>query len=72
MTRPYLEAGVSTPKSRAPISTKLLIIDFLAPLACVYVLTYIIADINYVIMRNPQDTALIKSVCDDHIIFDNY
>ena len=36
MTRPYLEAGVSTPKSRAPISTKLLIIDFLAPLACVY------------------------------------
>ena len=22
-------------------------------------------------MRNPQDTALIKSACDDHIIFDN-
>ena len=28
MTRPYLEAGVSTPKARAPISNKLLVIDF--------------------------------------------
>ena len=36
-----------------------------------YYLTYIISDINYVILRNPQDTALIKSACDDNIIFDN-
>ena len=36
-----------------------------------YYLTYIISHINYVILGNPQDTALIKSVCDDHIIFDN-
>ena len=43
-----------------------------------YYLTYIISDIHYVILGNPhvqdpllQDTALIKSVCDDHIIFDN-
>ena len=36
-----------------------------------YYLTYIISDINYVILGNPQDIALIKSVCDDHIIFDN-
>ena len=40
-----------------------------------YYLTYIISDINYVILGNPwicaQDTALIKSACDDNIIFDN-
>ena len=36
-----------------------------------YNLTYIISDINYVILGNPQNTALIKSACDDSIIFDN-
>ena len=36
-----------------------------------YYLTYIISDINYVILGNPHDTALIKSACDVHIIFDN-
>ena len=36
-----------------------------------YYLTYIISDINYVILGNPQDTALIKSACDAHIILDN-
>ena len=36
-----------------------------------YYLTYIISDINYVMLVNPQYTALIKSACDDYIIFDN-
>ena len=36
-----------------------------------YYLTYIISDINYEIFGNPQDTAIIKSACDDNIIFDN-
>ena len=36
-----------------------------------YYLKYIISDINYVILGNPQDTALIKSACDAHIIFYN-
>ena len=46
------------------------------PSMLTYYLTYIISDINYVILGNPQDTAvlehaLIKSACDDYIIFDN-
>ena len=34
-------------------------------------LTYIISDITYVIILNPQDSVLIESACDEHIILDN-
>ena len=34
-------------------------------------LTYIILDITYVIIGNPQASALIAAACDDHLIFEN-